>query len=101
MNQPVAAFVPRSFLTRYTDCNVLAIGMVGTEMLYYAVGSRNLDGGVSVTASHNPKQWAGFKLVREGAIGDVLAVPGREPGERPSPRSIGRPRVFRESRREF
>jgi phosphomannomutase len=37
-------------------------------MVYYAVGSRELDGGVSVTASHNPKQWAGFKLVREGAI---------------------------------
>ena len=49
-------------------CDVLEIGMVGTEMVYYAVGSRELDGGVSVTASHNPKQWAGFKLVREGAL---------------------------------
>ena len=49
-------------------CAVLDIGMVGTEMVYYAVGSRELDGGVSVTASHNPKQWAGFKLVREGAV---------------------------------
>jgi phosphomannomutase len=42
--------------------------MVGTEMVYYAVGSRGLDGGASVTASHNPKAWCGFKLVREGAI---------------------------------
>ena len=49
-------------------CRVLDVGMVGTEMVYYAVGSRELDGGVSVTASHNPKQWAGFKLVREGAL---------------------------------
>jgi phosphomannomutase len=49
-------------------CRVLDIGMVGTEMVYYAVGSRELDGGVAVTASHNPKQWAGFKLLREGAI---------------------------------
>jgi phosphomannomutase len=49
-------------------CNVLDIGEVGTEVVYYAVGSRDLDGGVSVTASHNPKQWAGFKLVREGAL---------------------------------
>jgi len=49
-------------------CAVLDIGMVGTEMVYYAVGSRELDGGVSVTASHNPQQWAGFKLVREGAL---------------------------------
>jgi phosphomannomutase len=49
-------------------CHVLEVGMVGTEMLYYAVGSRELDGGACVTASHNPKQWAGVKLVREGAI---------------------------------
>jgi phosphomannomutase len=49
-------------------CRVLDIGMVGTEMVYYAIGSRELDGGVSVTASHNPKAWAGFKLLREGAL---------------------------------
>ena len=49
-------------------CDVLDIGMVGTEMLYYAVGSRGFDGGTSVTASHNPKQYAGFKLAREKAI---------------------------------
>jgi phosphomannomutase len=49
-------------------CAVLDIGMVGTELVYFAVGARELDGGVSVTASHNPKQWAGFKLVREGAV---------------------------------
>ena len=59
-----------SFARGLTDenCDVLDIGQVGTEMVYYAVGSRELDGGVSVTASHNPKQWAGFKLVREGAL---------------------------------
>jgi phosphomannomutase len=49
-------------------CDVLDIGMVGTEMTYYAVGSRNIDGGAAVTASHNPKQYAGFKLLREEAI---------------------------------
>jgi phosphomannomutase len=49
-------------------CHVLNVGMVGTEMVYYALGSRELDGGVSVTASHNPKAWAGFKLLREGAL---------------------------------
>jgi phosphomannomutase len=59
-----------SFVRGLVDegCQVLEIGMVGTEMLYYAIGSRELDGGAGVTASHNPKQWAGFKLVREGAI---------------------------------
>ena len=47
---------------------VLDAGMVGTEMLYYLVGSRDLDGGAMVTASHNPKAYTGVKLVREGAL---------------------------------
>ena len=47
---------------------VLDAGMVGTEMLYFLVGSRELDGGVMVTASHNPKAYTGMKLVREGAF---------------------------------
>jgi len=41
---------------------------VGSEMLYYLVGSRELDGGLMCTASHNPKTYTGAKLVREGAI---------------------------------
>jgi len=48
--------------------SVIDAGMVGTEMLYYLVGSRELDGGAMVTASHNPKAYTGVKLVREGAI---------------------------------
>jgi phosphomannomutase len=48
--------------------DVLDIGMVGTEMLYFAVGSLGLDGGLTVTASHNPKQYTGMKIVREGAL---------------------------------
>jgi phosphomannomutase len=48
--------------------SVLDAGMVGTEMLYYLVGSRGLDGGLMCTASHNPKEYTGAKLVREGAI---------------------------------
>jgi phosphomannomutase len=63
-------------------CAVLDAGMVGTEMLYHLVGSRELDGGAMVTASHNPKAYTGIKLVREGAlalsgdagIGDVRAT---------------------------
>jgi phosphomannomutase len=47
---------------------VLDAGMVGTEMLYFLVGSRDLDGGAMVTASHNPKAYTGVKLVREGAL---------------------------------
>ncbi|MGI8413337.1 MAG: phosphomannomutase/phosphoglucomutase [Solirubrobacteraceae bacterium] len=47
---------------------VLDAGQVGTEMLYYLVGSRELDGGLMCTASHNPKAYTGAKLVRRGAI---------------------------------
>jgi phosphomannomutase len=48
--------------------HVLDAGQVGTEMLYFLVGSRELDGGLMCTASHNPKAYTGAKLVREGAI---------------------------------
>ena len=47
---------------------VLDLGMIGTEMLYYAVGELSLDGGIAVTASHNPKQYTGMKIVRAGAL---------------------------------
>jgi phosphomannomutase len=59
---------------RYRDgmvaegAHVLDAGMVGTEMLYFLVGSRGLDGGLMCTASHNPKAYTGAKLVRSGAI---------------------------------
>jgi len=48
--------------------HVIDAGQVGSEMLYYLVGSRELDGGLMCTASHNPKAYTGAKLVREGAI---------------------------------
>jgi len=48
--------------------HVLDAGEVGTEMLYFLVGSRELDGGLMCTASHNPKAYTGAKVVREGAI---------------------------------
>jgi phosphomannomutase len=48
--------------------DVLDIGLVGTEMLYYAVGELGLDGGICVTASHNPREYTGMKVVRRGAL---------------------------------
>jgi phosphomannomutase len=48
--------------------DVLDAGQIGTEMLYYLVGSRDLDGGLMCTASHNPKAYTGAKLVRRGAV---------------------------------
>ena len=59
---------------RYADgirdegADVLDVGEVGTEVLYFTVGSRELDGGLMCTASHNPKAYTGAKLVRRGAI---------------------------------
>ena len=47
---------------------VLDLGLVGTEMVYFAVGELGLDGGIEVTASHNPKEYTGMKLVRRGAL---------------------------------
>src|SRR6476620_2104236 len=59
---------------RYRDgmaregAHVLDAGMVGTEMLYFLVGSRGLDGGLMCTASHNPKAYTGVKMGERGAI---------------------------------
>jgi phosphomannomutase len=47
---------------------VLDVGMVGTEMVYFAVGELAVDGAVAVTASHNPKEYTGMKIVRRGAL---------------------------------
>jgi phosphomannomutase len=41
---------------------------VDTDMLYYYVARHELDGGAIVTASHNPKEWNGIKMVRKGAL---------------------------------
>jgi phosphomannomutase len=48
--------------------HVIDTGQVGTEMLYFLVGDRDLDGGLMCTASHNPKAYTGAKLVRTGAL---------------------------------
>jgi phosphomannomutase len=47
--------------------DVVDFGMMATDMLYYAVASQKLEGGVQITASHNPKQYNGMKLVRQEA----------------------------------
>src|ERR1700742_4209453 len=73
---------------------VLDAGQVGTEMLYYLVGSRGLDGGLMCTASHNPKSYTGAKLVRSGAlplsgdqgIGDMREMADTDFGDPVDPR---------------
>jgi phosphomannomutase len=48
--------------------DVVELGLVGTEMVYFAVDEGGLDGGICVTASHNPKEYTGMKIVRRGAL---------------------------------
>src|SRR4029079_2933578 len=71
-----------------SGADVLDIGMVGTEMLYWTVGSRELDGGLMCTASHNPKAYTGAKLVKRGALalsGDSGIGAGRASNENALP----------------
>ena len=72
---------------------VLDLVLVGTEMVYFAVGELGLDGGIAVTASHNPKEYTGMKIVREGALpvggeSGLLEVRDRALGE---PKAAGSP----------
>jgi phosphomannomutase len=48
--------------------HVLDAGQVATEVVYFLIGSMELDGGLICTASHNPKAYTGAKLIREGAM---------------------------------
>ncbi|WP_296787407.1 phosphomannomutase [Selenomonas sp.] len=50
-----------------SGCDVLDIGQCGTEMIYFATSHLRLDGGVMITASHNPKEYNGMKFVRQEA----------------------------------
>lgn len=47
---------------------VIDIGLSTTPMLYWACGFYGYDGGINITASHNPKEHNGFKMVRKGAV---------------------------------
>lgn len=55
-------------VARGAGCEVVDIGLCTTPMLYFAVGHLGLDGGIMVTASHNPPEDIGFKICRERAF---------------------------------
>jgi len=57
--------------------NVCDIGQVPTECLYFSVGVYDFDAGVMITASHNPKEHNGFKMIRRGEKG-IEVVRGKE-----------------------
>lgn len=48
--------------------DVIDIGVVSTDMMYFAVANYGFDGGITISASHNPREYNGMKLVRKGAI---------------------------------
>ena len=60
-----AAFIEGA---RSHGTDVIDYGMCGTDMIYFAVVRDGLDGGAQITASHNPKEYNGIKMVREGAF---------------------------------
>ncbi len=60
-----------------TGVDVTYIGTVSTPALYFAISHYSFDGGITVSASHNPPEWNGFKMCRENAIG-ICAGAGME-----------------------
>ena len=60
-----AAFIAGA---RAQGADVVDYGMIATDMIYYAVGTDDLDGGAQITASHNPKQYNGCKMVGRGNV---------------------------------
>jgi phosphomannomutase len=53
---------------RSEGAEITDIGVVGTDMMYFHVASQDLDGGAIITASHNPREYNGIKMVRRGAL---------------------------------
>ncbi len=58
-------------------CDVVDLGQIPTEILYFAVGKYGYDAGVMITASHNPKEYNGFKLIKK-AEGGFSMIRGRD-----------------------
>jgi phosphomannomutase len=90
-----AAFIEGA---RAQGADVVDYGMMGTDMLYYAVARDGHDGGAQITASHNPKEYNGIKMVRKEAfplsgdagIGDIrdLIASGQLPRESDRPGGV-------------
>ena len=75
-----------------SGADVVDLGQIGTEMLYFAVGEYGYEGGLQITASHNPAAYNGMKIVRRGALpvgGDTR--PRQDQGARPRRRARSRP----------
>jgi phosphomannomutase len=96
-----AAFIDGA---RAQGADVVDYGMMATDMMYFAVARDGHDGGAQITASHNPKEYNGIKLVRreafplsgEEGINDIreMLVTGTLPAEAPSPGTLSTSDVF-------
>jgi phosphomannomutase len=96
-----AAFIDGA---RSQGADVVDYGMMGTDMMYFAVARDGHDGGAQITASHNPKEYNGIKLVRRDAfplsgdagIGDIrdMILNGQLPAEVSRPGSLDTKDVF-------
>ena len=92
-----AAFIEGA---RAQGADVVDYGMMGTDMLYFAVARDGHDGGAQITASHNPKEYNGIKMVRKEAfplsgdagIGDIrdMIVDGKLPKAVDTPGSLSK-----------
>ena len=96
-----AAFIEGA---RAQGADVVDYGMMGTDMLYFAVARDGHDGGAQITASHNPKEYNGIKMVRReafplsgdagiGEIRDLIAA-GALPDQAPRPGTLSRMHVL-------
>ena len=95
-----AAFIDGA---RAQGADVVDYGMMGTDMLYYAVARDGHDGGAQITASHNPKEYNGIKMVRKEAfplsgdagIGDIrdMIATGRLPKEAGTPGGLSQQQI--------
>ena len=102
-----AAFIDGA---REQGTDVVDYGMLGTDVLYFAVVTDNLEGGAQITASHNPKQYNGIKMVRaealplsgDAGIGDIrdMIANDRLPAPAATPRRPDQPRRAARLRRE-
>jgi len=71
--------------------DVYDIGQCGTEEIYFATSHADMDGGIAVTASHNPKDYNGMKFVREQSkpiSGDTGLFDIRDQAEKPLPEPL-------------
>jgi phosphomannomutase len=89
---------------RAQGADIVDYGMIATDMLYFAVVRDSLDGGAQITASHNPKQYNGIKMVRREAfplsgdagIGEIreMVTTGKLPPPAPAPGTVTREDVL-------